>query len=83
MARILIGTFPGAGHTNPFLPLARALVARGHEVRWNASANFRKPIEATGARFAASRRSSMRVTTTWPTSTISCQLAQPKKAWES
>jgi MGT family glycosyltransferase len=52
MARILIGTFPAAGHNNPFLPLARALVARGHEVLWNSSVVFRKPIEATGARFA-------------------------------
>ena len=50
MARILIGTAPIIGHVNPFGPLARALVARGHEVRWNTSATFREPIKATGVR---------------------------------
>jgi MGT family glycosyltransferase len=54
MARILIGTAPIIGHVNPFVPLARALVARGHEVRWNTSATFREPIEATGVRFVPS-----------------------------
>jgi MGT family glycosyltransferase len=52
MARILIGTFPGVGHINPFFPLVRALLARGHEVVWNSSAMFRERIEATGARYA-------------------------------
>ena len=51
MARILIGTFSAIGHVNPFLPLARALAARGHELLWNTSTRFRAPIEATGARF--------------------------------
>jgi MGT family glycosyltransferase len=54
MARILIGTAPIIGHVNPFVPLARALVARGHEVRWTTSATFREPIEATGVRFVPS-----------------------------
>lgn len=52
MARILIGTFPAVGHVNPFFPLARALVARGHEVIWNTSGDYRARIEAAGARFA-------------------------------
>jgi UDP:flavonoid glycosyltransferase YjiC (YdhE family) len=52
MARILIGTFPGVGHINPFFPLVQGLVARGHEVVWNTSDVFRERIEATGARFA-------------------------------
>jgi MGT family glycosyltransferase len=56
MARILLGTFPHAGHVNPFLPLVRALVARGHEVVWNTSAKLRERVEATGARLAPFER---------------------------
>lgn len=52
MARILVGTFPAVGHVNPFFPLVRALVARGHEVVWNTSAVYAERIAATGARFA-------------------------------
>src|SRR3954453_22369943 len=55
MARILIGTAPIIGHVNPFVPLARALVARGHEVWWTTSATFRESIAATGVRFVPSR----------------------------
>ena len=54
MGRILIGTAPIIGHVNPFVPLARALVTRGHEVRWTTSATFRESIEATGVRFVPS-----------------------------
>ena len=49
MARILIGTVPVVGHINPFLPLVRALVAHGHEVRWYTGAKYRPRVEATGA----------------------------------
>src|SRR5688500_254818 len=56
MARILIGTFSVVGHVNPFLPLARALVARGHEVAWTTSPAFGERIAATGARFIASEQ---------------------------
>jgi UDP:flavonoid glycosyltransferase YjiC (YdhE family) len=52
MARFLFATFPAAGHTNPGLPIARALVERGHEVTWYAGRGFRRAIEATGAAFA-------------------------------
>ena len=31
---VLISTVPAIGHLHPVVPLARALVARGHEVRW-------------------------------------------------
>ena len=51
MARILIGTVPGVGHINPFFPLVRALVARGHDIVWNTSAMFRTQVEATGSRY--------------------------------
>jgi UDP:flavonoid glycosyltransferase YjiC (YdhE family) len=40
-----------AGHVNPGVPIARELVARGHEVRWYAGRQFRDTVEATGARF--------------------------------
>jgi UDP:flavonoid glycosyltransferase YjiC (YdhE family) len=52
MARILIGTFPADGHVNPFFPLVRALVARGHEVVWNTGEIYRERVQAAGARFA-------------------------------
>lgn len=55
MARILIGTVPVVGHVNTPLPLARALVERGHEVCWSTSERYRKPIEATGSRFEPAR----------------------------
>lgn len=51
MARILIGTVPVIGHINPFLPLVRALVARGHEVRWYTGAKYRSLVEAAGAAY--------------------------------
>lgn len=50
MARILIATVPIAGHVSPFVPIARRLVARGHEVRWYTHEKFRTRIEATGAK---------------------------------
>jgi UDP:flavonoid glycosyltransferase YjiC (YdhE family) len=51
MARFLICTMPFAGHVNPGLPIAGALVERGHEVRWYTGRRFRGAIEATGARY--------------------------------
>jgi MGT family glycosyltransferase len=51
MARILFATVPVIGHINPLLPLARSLVARGHEVRWYSGRKHAARIEATGARF--------------------------------
>jgi MGT family glycosyltransferase len=49
--RVLLWTTPVDGHVNPGLPIARALVARGHEVRWYTGRRFRPAVEATGARF--------------------------------
>src|SRR5829696_240599 len=51
MARFLICTMPMAGHVNPGLPIARALVGRGHEVVWYTGQQFRAAVEATGARY--------------------------------
>lgn len=55
MARFLMATVPVTGHVNPGLPIARALVQRGHEVRWYGGKKFRQKIEATGARFVPMR----------------------------
>jgi UDP:flavonoid glycosyltransferase YjiC (YdhE family) len=52
MARFLICTMPLAGHVNPGLPIARALVGRGHEVWWYTGRRFQALIEASGARYA-------------------------------
>jgi UDP:flavonoid glycosyltransferase YjiC (YdhE family) len=51
MARFLICTMPITGHVNPGLPIARALVERGHTVRWYTGRRFQSAIEATGARY--------------------------------
>lgn len=53
MSDILIATLPLAGHTRPALPLARALLAAGHRVRWYCGTAFADEIEAVGATFLA------------------------------
>jgi MGT family glycosyltransferase len=47
----LIATMPLVGHVHPLLPIARALVDRGHDVRWYTGRRFRATVEDTGARF--------------------------------
>jgi MGT family glycosyltransferase len=49
MARILIATVPFAGHINPFIPIARALRARGHELRWYTGAKYRERVAAAAS----------------------------------
>lgn len=56
MTRILIATTPVAGHVMPFVPLARALVERGHDVRWYTGARYRAQVETSGGRFVGYRR---------------------------
>jgi UDP:flavonoid glycosyltransferase YjiC (YdhE family) len=56
MTRILIATTPAAGHVTPFAPLAKALVARGHDVRWYTASKYRQVVEASGASFAGYQR---------------------------
>lgn len=51
MASILMINLPIAGHTNPTLPLAEALVRRGHELSYINGEKFRRQIENTGAEF--------------------------------
>ena len=55
MTRFLFAAFPVSGHVNPGLPIARELVARGHDVRWYSTQRFRRAIEATGARWVPFR----------------------------
>ena len=51
MSRIVFFCIPAHGHTNPTLPVVRALVAQGHEVIYYSFEPFRAAIEAAGARF--------------------------------
>lgn len=51
--RFLVLPVPAQGHLNPMLPVATALVARGHEVTIAATESFRVAIEETGAAFVA------------------------------
>ena len=51
MANILMINVPFAGHTNPTLPLAAALVQNGHKVSYVNAEEFRDKIESTGAEF--------------------------------
>lgn len=55
MTRFLFAVFPVTGHVNPGLPIARELVARGHDVRWYSTQRFRRAIESTGARWVPFR----------------------------
>jgi len=51
MARFLFATIPAVGHTVPALPIARALLERGHSVRWYTGVAFADKIAAVGASF--------------------------------
>jgi UDP:flavonoid glycosyltransferase YjiC (YdhE family) len=48
---VVLASMPLHGHVNPLRPIARALVERGHRVRWYAGRRFRESVEETGARF--------------------------------
>ena len=52
--RIVFFSIPAYGHTNPTLPIVRALVMLGHEVIYYSFNMFRDKIEETGARFVSS-----------------------------
>jgi MGT family glycosyltransferase len=55
MSRYFFTPMPITGHVNPGLPIARELVARGHDVRWYSTPRFKKAIEAVGARYVPFR----------------------------
>ena len=56
MARILIATTPAMGHISPLVPLAKALIGRGHDVRWYTATKYRARVEASGAQFVGYSR---------------------------
>jgi MGT family glycosyltransferase len=49
--KLIVMNIPGHGHVNPTLPIIEGLVARGHEVIYYNSEEFRAKISATGAEF--------------------------------
>ncbi len=49
MSRFVFATVPITGHTVPALPIAKALVDRGHSVRWHTGAAFADRVAQTGA----------------------------------
>ncbi|MDQ6909305.1 MAG: glycosyltransferase [Actinomycetota bacterium] len=51
--RVLFTTPAGLGHIHPMVPLARAMVARGHDVLWAAPADGVGHVERTGIRTVA------------------------------
>lgn len=59
MARIVVASVPATGHVTPLLPIARALVEAGHEVRWTSGTKHQARIGATGARFVPYRHTPM------------------------
>jgi UDP:flavonoid glycosyltransferase YjiC (YdhE family) len=46
--RVLFTTTPGWGHIHPMVPLARAFVARGHQVAWAAAAEVAPRLQGEG-----------------------------------
>src|SRR5215475_7193606 len=56
MSSYLLVTMPLTGHVLPALPIARALVARGHHVRWYTGRKFRGKVESTGALYVPMQR---------------------------
>ena len=51
MAKYVFFSFPAYGHVNPTLAIVQELIARGEEVVYYLTGQFRQPIEATGATF--------------------------------
>src|SRR5687768_5212967 len=51
--RVLLTSTPTYGHFHPIVPLARALVAAGHDVRVACPFSFRRAVEAAGLPFVA------------------------------
>jgi UDP:flavonoid glycosyltransferase YjiC (YdhE family) len=56
--RLLVTTPPMLGHVHPMVPLARALQARGHDVRWAAGVDAQPWIEGAGLSYVPAGLSS-------------------------
>jgi UDP:flavonoid glycosyltransferase YjiC (YdhE family) len=48
--RVLFSSISGVGHVYPMVPLARALMARGHEVKWAAASEMAPLLAGSGIR---------------------------------
>lgn len=51
MSKIVFFCIPAHGHTNPTLPVVKALTSQGHEVYYYSFQEFKEKIEAAGAYF--------------------------------
>jgi UDP:flavonoid glycosyltransferase YjiC (YdhE family) len=51
--RVLVSSTPGYGHVLPMVPLARALLAAGHEVLWATAADACQRVAAAGIEVTA------------------------------
>lgn len=51
MANILFASVPFSGHVHPAIPIADALIKKGHKVKWYSGSSFKNSIESTGAEF--------------------------------
>lgn len=51
MARFLFAATPAPGHVNPALPIVRALVDAGHDVRLSTGPDLETAVTRAGARF--------------------------------
>jgi UDP:flavonoid glycosyltransferase YjiC (YdhE family) len=51
VSSFVFATQPITGHVVPAVPMVRALVERGHDVRWYVGQKFRPQVEAAGAEF--------------------------------
>ncbi len=56
MSTFLIATMPAAGHVQPAVPLAHALLAAGHRVVWHTGTEYAGTVERTGATFVPAKR---------------------------
>ena len=53
MKKVAIFSVPAHGHTNPLLPVAKALVERGNQVRFYSFRDFEEKIQFTGATYVS------------------------------
>jgi UDP:flavonoid glycosyltransferase YjiC (YdhE family) len=59
--RILFTTTPGRGHWQPMLPLANALAAAGHDIRWATAPEACAPLRERGFDVVAAGAGSLRM----------------------
>ena len=62
MTKYVVLNFPAYGHVNPTLAVVQELVARGEEVVYYNTEEFKEAIEATGASFQGYQSSMGQIT---------------------